>query len=92
MTALEPTLRPDPTELANEVDAFLGQNKMPDPPRQKERPGSLPRAILPVPVAVLIALAGLGLVAFAVLTIAKGQSEDPAASYRFTVPTDGTGK
>ena len=89
MTALDPAERLEAGELATAIDAFLATGKSPEPPRPRTVPSSLPRALVPLPVAALIAIAGVALIIYAAATLARPSVEDPSDGFRFEVSTDG---
>ncbi len=88
MAEKDPTRRPQPAELVQECDAILTQGKVPAllPARPKQ---SLPRPIVPAPLAILVAVLALVAAVGAAVWSLSITSEDPIAGYKLDVPVDG---
>jgi hypothetical protein len=89
MTAQDPSLRPSPSDLVAEIDAFLSSGKEPEVPTERRRTARLPGPVVPVPLAVLLALAGIALVISSLLIVGRSETEDPTTAYRFEIPLNG---
>jgi serine/threonine protein kinase len=85
MTDKDPTRRPQPAELVNEIEALAKEGKSP-PLLPAKKPAALPTGLVPTPVAILLVAVSLILAVVAVGAVLTSSSEDPVGEFRFKVP------